>query len=390
MRELRIGVVTPYPPSTTTLVEYGQHLVGAIARQPEVAEVVVLTDELPEGEYGEAPAGVRFAPCWRFNGLTNPLRIARTVRRERLDAVIWNVQFASFGDQRVPAALGLAGPAVLRAMGVPTVALLHNIMETVDLANAGYDMHPLVERVVRLAGRVVTRLVLRADVVALTMPQYVDVLREEYDADNVALIPHGTFDVPGDVDTDVPAGPAQLLAFGKFGTYKKVEPLLEAARRLRGDHDIEVVVAGTDSPNARGYLESVRAQYGEDGVRFTGYVAEEDVPTVFGEASVVVFPYTSTTGSSGVVHQAASYGRALVMPEIGDFRRLVEAEGYVGEYFDPDDTDTLTAAIDTILRSPETRVAQGRRNHAVAAGLPMDDIAGWYLEHVLHLTEATM
>lgn len=382
MRELRIGVVTPHPPSTTTLTEYGQHLVAALTRQPEIAEVVVLADELPDGAaYPEVP-GATVVPCWRFNGLANPLRIARAARRADLDAVIWNVQFASFGDRRVPAAVGLTGPALLRAMGIPTVALLHNIMETVDLGNAGYDMHPLVERVVRFAGRVVTRAVLRADVVALTMPQYVDVLRDEYGANNAALIPHGTFDVPGDVDTDVPEGPAQLLAFGKFGTYKRVEPLLEAARRLRGDHDIEVVVAGTDSPNARGYLESVRAQYGEDGVRFTGYVSEEDVPKVFSEASVVVFPYTSTTGSSGVVHQAASYGRALVMPEIGDFRRLVEAEGYVGEYFDPEDTDTLTAAIDSLLRSPGDRVAQGRRNHAVAAGLPMDDIAGWYLEHV--------
>ena len=40
--------------------------------------------------------------------------------------------------------------------------------------------------------------------------------------------------------------------------------------------------------------------------------------TIFDEAAVVVFPYTATTGSSGVLHQAGSYGKAVVMPDLGD------------------------------------------------------------------------
>ena len=59
------------------------------------------------------------------------------------------------------------------------------------------------------------------------------------------------------------------------------------------------------------------------------------MPTLFKESAVVVFPYTSTTGSSGVLHQAGSYGKAVVMPDLGDLALLVKDEGYNGAFFDP-------------------------------------------------------
>ncbi len=382
-RGMRLGVVSPHPPTTGTLTEYGQHLVAALGAKPEVADLVVLTDTLPAGTAFPAADGVRFREAWRFNDPLTATRIVRAARAEGVDALLFNVQFASFGDRRVPAALGLLAPLLARLAGIRTVVLLHNIMETVDLEVAGFGGSRVLAALTRLAGTVMTWLLLRADLVAVTMPQYVDVLRDRYGADNVALVPHGTFDVPLEADPAVPAGPAQLLAFGKFGTYKKVEPLVEAARVLRRQgHDVEVVVAGTDSPNAPGYLARVRAGTVGEPVRFTGYVAEEDVPAVFGEATVVVFPYEATTGSSGVVHQAASYARSLVMPDVGDFRRLVEAEGYVGGWFVPGDDAGLAAAIAPYLEGPDRREAEGRRNHAVAAGLPMADIADFHLEHL--------
>ena len=70
---------------------------------------------------------------------------------------------------------------------------------------------------------------------------------------------------------------------------------------------VGLIVKGTDSPNAEGYLAEVAAANTDvDRLRFTGYVAEADVPRLFTEASAVVFPYTSTTGSSGALHQTGT------------------------------------------------------------------------------------
>ena len=90
-------------------------------------------------------------------------------------------------------------------------------------------------------------------------------------------------------------------------------------------------VAGTDNPNVKGYLDSVRKKYAAvSNLHFTGYVAEEDVPKIFQESTFVIFPYNTTTGSSGILHQAGSYARACILPKIDDLERVVEEEGYGG------------------------------------------------------------
>ena len=115
-------------------------------------------------------------------------------------------------------------------------------------------------------------------------------------------------------------------------------------------------------------------------VRFTGYVEEHEVPTLFNDSTVVVFPYTSTTGSSGVLHQAGSYGKAVVMPDLGDLAHLVKDEGYQGEFFEPTSVISLAKAIETIVTNDSYRIALGKANYKAATALPMSKIAAIYLE----------
>lgn len=387
---MHVAIVTTYPPGQGSLNEYAFHFVAALRRKPEISRVTLLVDYLPEGKaYPQAAdeAGLvpmQVVPCWRFDDLRNAQHIIAAVRRTGPDLVLFNLQFATFGGRKLPASTGLLIPKLLSLLGYPTMVLLHNIMETVDLKSAGYARQPAMEMVIRLAGNVVTRALLGADRVAVTIPKYVDILRAKYHAGNVLLAPHGAFedDFP-EPDFDLPPGPRQIMAFGKFGTYKKVEMLLDALRILeaQGYNDLEVVIAGTDSPNAAGYLASVQEQYATAHVRFTGYIAEEDVPQVFQEAAVVVFPYTSTTGSSGVLHQAGSYAKAVVLPHIGDLAEIVSEEGYAGEFFEPDDPRTLARAIAALLDSPARRQELGMRNYYAARGLPIADVVDWYLLH---------
>lgn len=392
--KLRFGIVTAYPPSSGSLNEYAYHFVHALRQKPEVAEVCLFVDELPAGKaYREkaiepsAPsAPLRFIPAWRFNDSRNLLRLLRAVRGAEVDVVLFNIQFASFGDRKIPAALGLFTPALLRALGIPSVVLLHNIMETVDLKSAGIADKPLLERLIRFFGTRITRLLLRANLVAVTIPKYVEILEERYSADNVLLAPHGAFEHVAEIPSfELPAGPYQIMTFGKFGTYKRVETLVEAFALLqaRSNIPLELVIAGTDSPHTPNYLQGVAETYAHiPNIRFTGYVPEEAVATVFGEAAVVVFPYTSTTGSSGVLHQAGDYGKAVVLPRIGDLAELIAEEGYTGEFFAPDDPQALADAISRILDDPEQRIVMGRQNYLAARGLPLSDVIDWYLLHI--------
>jgi glycosyltransferase involved in cell wall biosynthesis len=224
--------------------------------------------------------------------------------------------------------------------------------------------------------------------VAVTIAKYVDVLEKKYKVDNVALIPHGSFEIPPMPDFNLPHGPKQVMTFGKFGTYKKVEVMIEAVEiiRKRSNTPLQIVIAGTDSPNKKGYLNDVKNQYAHvKDIVFTGYVPEEDVPQIFNDSAVVVFPYTSTTGSSGVLHQAGSYGKAVILPNIGDLGELIREEGYAGELFEPDDPESLANAIQKVVENDEYRRQLSIKNYYAAVSLPMADIVDWYYLHFLRV-----
>lgn len=383
---MRLAIVTAYPSSKVTLSEYGYHLVKHFRQQTEITELILLTDQSgteKDVRFEEAGCSIRVVECWAFNDWRNVWNIQRALSETRPDAVLYNLQFLKFGDKRIPAALGLFTPMISKLRGFPTITLLHNIMETVDLENAGITTSRIKQWAYRLIGNILTRIVMQSDVLALTISKYVNILESKYRARNVVQVPHGSFELPPEPDYRLPEGPKQIMAFGKFGTYKKVEPMIEAVELLRKQTgaDLEIVIAGTDSPNTPGYLQEVASKYAHvEGLRFTGYVAEEDVPVIFGQAAVVVFPYTSTTGSSGVLHQAGSYGKAVVLPDIGDLGILVREEGYKGEFFEPDNADSLAIAIDNILQFPAYRMHLGKTNYKAACSLPMSAIAQRYID----------
>lgn len=388
---MRIGFVTAFPPGRNSLNEYGFHFAKALAGNAEVDEVVLFADQTGAGPPRSLP-GMDGRAVWRFNGLLNPLSLTRAVRSSGVDAVIFNLQFATFGDRKVPGGLGLLTPLLTRTLGVPTGVILHNLVENVDMHDAGFAGSALTAKLMKAAGTGLMKALLQADYVALTIPRYVEMVRERYGVDNAVLAPHGSWDEVATPSFAVPEGPKQLLAFGKWGTYKTVDVLIDAYRELlaRGYDDLEVVVAGSDSPNAAGYLADVQARCADlPGVRFTGYVDEDEVPTLFGSATAVVFPYTSTTGSSGVLHQAGSFGRAAVLPQIGDFVQVIEEEGYRGEYFEPNDSASLADAIAAVVDDPTRRVELGRRNFAASTGIALADVVDWHIIHLERLLGTT-
>ncbi|MCX6080153.1 MAG: glycosyltransferase [Chloroflexi bacterium] len=391
---MRIAMVTTHPPSKGSLNEYAYHFVRFLRLKVEsVTELILLVDELPEGqvfmladETGSIP--VRLIPCWKFGAINNALRIRAAVRQVNPDIVLFNIQFASFADKKIPATLGLLTPWLVKKAGYTVVVLLHNIVETVNLKSAGFGGNPVIEAAIRWFGNIVTRFLLASDLVAVTIPKYVEILEGKYGAKNVILAPHGSFEEPTNIQPNtMPAGPPNIMTFGKFGTYKKVEILAQAFEMLLPAHPgARLVIAGTDSPNVKGYLDGVKAQFAHvPDIYFSGYVSEEDVPRIFGDAWVVVFPYTSTTGSSGVLHQAGGYGKAVVLPNLGDLAELVLEEGYDGEFFEPTDVKSLADAICRVIDYPERQLEIGSCNFLAANGLPISDVVDWYIIHFQQL-----
>ena len=71
MNKRKIGIVTPYPPSKTTLNEYGYHLVKHFKTKEEVAELQIYAERLPDNETYEDDPCLKIIPCWKFNHMMN-------------------------------------------------------------------------------------------------------------------------------------------------------------------------------------------------------------------------------------------------------------------------------------------------------------------------------
>lgn len=383
---MKLAIVTAYPPSKVTLNEYAYHLVKSFRLKSDVTEIILLTDRTSEEKdlnFEAAGCKITVKECWSFNSYWNIKNVTAAINETKPDNVLFNLQFMKFGDKKIAAALGLMLPLICKLKKIPTIVLLHNILEEVDLGSAGFTNNKLLTSLYGMIGTMLTKLILQADTIAVTMEKYVTILEKKYKAQNVIHIPHGTFEtVSIEPSYDIPTGPLKVMTFGKFGTYKKVEAMIEAVElvRERTKLDIEIVIAGTDNPNVPGYLKSVEHTYkAVKQLRFTGYVEESDVPGIFNESAVVVFPYTATTGSSGVLHQAGSYGKAVVMPDLGDLALLTQQEGYQGEFFDPTSVESLAASIEVLLTNEAHRKSIAKANFMAATSHPMSRIAAMYL-----------
>jgi glycosyltransferase involved in cell wall biosynthesis len=373
---MKICLVTSFPPSRDALNEYGFHIAGELCRIPGIS-LMILGDEFSPAE--PELEGFHVQRCWKFNSLKNPWRLLKTIWKERPDVVWFNLGFASFGGTPLPAFAGIAIPSIARLMGSYTHVTLHQLMETVDLNDAGIKFPALY----RMGGFIATQIVLFANSVSVMLPAYRNVLVEKYGRGSVYVRRHGIFSTRPEYPDFAQRGNPEhrILAFGKWGTYKRLELLLEAFESVvERCPEARLVIGGTDHPKTPGYLHSVQNRYKHrNDIEFIGYVAEHQIPQMMQRSTVAVLPYTSSAGSSGIAHLACAYGVPMIASDIPDFRRLADEEGLAIDFFQAGRVDDLAAHLVDLLSTRDRQVEMAMQNVSAALRMSMPEIIRQYL-----------
>jgi glycosyltransferase involved in cell wall biosynthesis len=212
---------------------------------------------------------------------------------------------------------------------------------------------------------------------------YRHTLVKKYSAQNVLLGTHGTFaPCPSPPDFSQRGNPEhRILAIGHWGTYKRLETLLDAFPAvLRKVPNAKLIIAGANHHSKPRYWESMRESLSPgSGIEFRGYVPEEAIPELFQTSTVVVMPYDSATGSSGPAHQACEYGVPIVCADIADFRDMAAGEDMAIDFYKVGDAVDLADKLVAILQSPEQQRRMAEHNFSAAMQMTMSSVVRNYL-----------
>ena len=148
-----------------------------------------------------------------------------------------------------------------------------------------------------------------------------------------------------------------VLFVGCIEPRKNIPKLLQAFARVRESFskDVNLVIAGPFGWE----MESLRRTLTNEGsgVRYLGYVPENDLPGLFRGASAFAFP-SFYEGFGLPVAQAMASGVPVI---ISDRAALPEIAAGNGLTVDPDSVEELAAAIEKILDSPSLSAELARR-----------------------------
>jgi glycosyltransferase involved in cell wall biosynthesis len=207
-----------------------------------------------------------------------------------------------------------------------------------------HDVVPHVPRLGRRAEhRLLRQLYSRADALVVHHDELTDRLVDDFGiaGDRIHVVPHQVFPV-GDVPADPPPGPPTVLFFGALRPNKGLDVLAAAIEHLHGD-DVRVVIAGRGDAA----LQTLATELADADPRVTvelGFATLERKRQLFGEASVVVMPYTSFASQSGVLHDAYGHARPVVVSDVGALGDTVREDG-TGIVVPPNDPTALAQAI---------------------------------------------
>ncbi|MEM2922347.1 MAG: glycosyltransferase, partial [Candidatus Bathyarchaeia archaeon] len=359
---LRVCFVSSYPPNRARLSEYAQSLLKELGNRPGIDRIYVLADMV-----GGSKNRVWISPrvevlrVWKIDHPFSILGIILCILKLRPDVVHFNVHFQSYGRSRITNFVGLSLPFLCRVLGVPSVVLIHNLGERVNLKALGIEASFFNRLGIRLA----TRLITLAKAVTVTVRSYAKFLGRRYQCRNITFVPHGT--AVFNTLNQAPVNPHRtILMFGHMSPYKGLPLMLEVFNRLVKERDyFRLVIAGNSHPNFPDYLDKFR-ENPPPNVEFTGYVDEARLPELFQNAFIVVLPYLTGTGTSGVFHLACGFGKPIVASDLPEIRELV-TEGASALLVPPNDVEGFSKAIVRLCDDPELAEEMGKRNLSFAS-----------------------
>jgi glycosyltransferase involved in cell wall biosynthesis len=352
---MHLVIISPFPPAITGIGQYGYHVTRALAKSGMFARITVLAGSHLNGESPNHLGSTELEYCWAPGQWQARTAILSRVKRLRPDLVWFNTGVSVFGRSPWMNVSGLLTPMFMQRLGYPTVVTLHELIELTDLRTLNAPGGPFA----KAGARLITNIATQADVLCLTMRHYTDWLTAR--KVDCTHIPIGTYHEPELLEE---SNSQELLFFTTLAPFKGLELLLKAFQMLREAYPkLKLTIAGSEHVRFPEYARELKSRFAHmAGVNWLGQTSEDDVLELFRRAQIVVLPYSASTGSSSVLYQAATWGRAVVVSNLAETKKLVTEGNLQVEFFNNGDVQSLFESIRALINSKETRRSQALHN----------------------------
>ena len=312
----RIAIVTAYPPDIGRLSEYAKEVVEAISKKIN-GRILILSDTS-----GPTDEKLIIKDSWKPGSILGMLKLWLNVITAKCKLMHFNLHLAVFGSSRIVNFLGLASTLLARLSGKKVIVTLHNIPDAINLEEAG-----LKKSLPNRIGLTIAMKILAASakILVVKVRRYVRILKTRYSAKNVKFIPHGAW-FTDKTQSWKPGNQKNILFIGYLAPYKDLKRITEITAKLRSKiPNLKLLISGRIHPNyskegKRILQEILNNPY----VKYLGRVPNDQIPKLVSISRVLILPYKTSTGTSGVYHLVAGLGLPVIAPPTPEFKELVK------------------------------------------------------------------
>ena len=376
-------MVSTYPPQRCGIGYYTKDIVETLLAKDQELEFFVLAESRSWIPYRKRDYNkIHEWRIWDRNNPSYPLKIFNAIQRIRPNIVWVQHEYGLFGSYGGFLLLFLFG--LLRLFRFEIIMTLHTVCPRRRFVES-------LQKTLRYStGRLILRYI---DIILTNLSAKIFVekvivhstglasqMGEDYSfpKDKIEVIPHGVY-ISHNISPERAKenlnlnGKHVILSFGFLSYRKGYEYVIEAVSQLSDRREnLVYLVAGTyHTSSGVEYLEELKSlvrQLGlEKNVKFyTKTISEEEVPIILGAADIVVLPYLSLYGDSGVLRQAATFGKPVIVTSVGAMTEEIK-NGVSGLIVPPANVENLKEAIEYLLRNPEEakRMGLSLRNKAI-------------------------
>jgi len=178
-------------------------------------------------------------------------------------------------------------------------------------------------------------------------------------------------------------GKDTVLFFGFLRPNKGIEYLISSfSKVVKKRKNLILVIAGSTIKMWLEYPLQLKQLVNnlkiDDCVKFTGFIPNDEVPSLFSISKVIVMPYLRSTQSS-VLHQAISSTVPVIVSDVGGIGNFVK-ENNIGLLVPPKDVQSLTKAMLHLLDNERKQEFFRENELKLRKALSWDNIARLHIQ----------